>query len=158
MTAHWHCTIEQLAVEHYATVRGMCTRLVDGASADDLAQETFLRALRSIDRYRGEAPPMAWLATIVRRVCADEIAARRRERERRERLTNAAPRVVEPDPTGTVDLTDLVARLPEEQREAFVLTAVLGLSYLEAAQSMGTPVGTVRSRVSRARDRLVPVC
>ncbi len=149
----WACTIEELAAEHHAPVRRMCARVVDSASADDLAQETFLRAVRSIGGYRGESPPMAWLATIARRVCADEIAARRRDRERHGHIA-ARVQLTHPDASAAVDLTDLLDRLPNDQREALVLTALVGLSYLEAAESMGTPVGTVRSRVSRARARL----
>jgi RNA polymerase sigma-70 factor (ECF subfamily) len=62
---------------------------------------------------------------------------------------------VAPDPSETVGAVDLLRRLQPAQREAFVLTQVLGLSYEEAARALGVPIGTIRSRVARARDRLV---
>ena len=62
---------------------------------------------------------------------------------------------VSPDPTGQVDLDDLLRELDPDQRAAFVLTQVLGLRYAEAADALGCPVGTIRSRVSRAREALV---
>jgi RNA polymerase sigma-70 factor (ECF subfamily) len=63
--------------------------------------------------------------------------------------------VATPDPTGNVDLDALLAELDADQRAAFVLTQVLGLRYAEAANAVGCPVGTIRSRVARAREALV---
>jgi RNA polymerase sigma-70 factor (ECF subfamily) len=63
--------------------------------------------------------------------------------------------VTTPDPTGAVDLDHLLAALDPDQRVAFVLTQVLGLRYAEAAEAIGCPVGTIRSRVARAREALV---
>jgi RNA polymerase sigma-70 factor (ECF subfamily) len=63
--------------------------------------------------------------------------------------------VLEPDPTGRVDLDHVLAHLDDDRRAAFVLTQVLGLHYDEAADVLGCPIGTVRSRVSRARADLV---
>ena len=60
-----------------------------------------------------------------------------------------------PDPAGQVGALDLLRGLPDERREAFVLTQLVGLSYEEAADSCGVPVGTIRSRVARARMQLV---
>ena len=131
-----------------------CAALVDRGSADDLTQETFLRAVRSLGGYRGEAGPGRWLQTIARRVCAEEIGRRQRARElaarlRAERCPTAA------DATGLVELADALDRLAPERREAFVLTAVAGLPYAAAARACDCPVGTIRSRVARARGELV---
>lgn len=124
--------------------------LVDPASADDLTQEVFLRAVAAAPRFRGEASARTWLLSIARRTAADEI----RRRQRRRRLPESPPAEVA-DPAGQLALTDLLTGLRAERREAFVLTQVLGLSYAEAAEACGVPVGTIRSRVSRARDELL---
>jgi RNA polymerase sigma-70 factor (ECF subfamily) len=129
-----------------------CCRALGGAGEEeDLVQEVYLRALRSLDGYRGEAPVRAWILSIARHVCADHV--RRRERQRRllHRLRATAVDGYEP-PVGPID--DLLARLDPDRREAFVLTQVLGLAYAEAAEVLGCPIGTVRSRVARARAQL----
>lgn len=130
-----------------------CAALVDRASADDLTQDTYLRAMRSLHTYRGDADPSRWLLTIARRVCAEEIARRQRDRSTALRL-RAAPAPVT-DPAGTGAVLDAIGRLAPERREAFTLTAISGLSYAEAAQVCGCPVGTIRSRVARARADLI---
>jgi RNA polymerase sigma-70 factor (ECF subfamily) len=61
----------------------------------------------------------------------------------------------EPDPAGALSTVQLIASLPKARRTAFVLTQLLGLSYAEAAEVEGCPVGTIRSRVARARDDLI---
>ncbi len=124
--------------------------LVDPASADDLTQEVFLRALSAAPGFRGEASARTWLLAIARRTAADEI----RRRQRRRALPDPPP-AVEADPAGPLALRGLLAALRPERREAFVLTQVLGLSYAEAADTCQVPVGTIRSRVSRARGDLL---
>lgn len=129
----------------------LCAHLGDVEHADDLAQECFVRILRSLRGFRGEAPVRPWLFTIVRRVVADDLAARqRRRREPRRRAVLEAP-----DHQGEVALNLMLEALAPDRREAFVLTQVLGLSYAEAAASVGCPIGTIRSRVARAREDLV---
>ena len=91
---------------------------------------------------------------IARRVCADDVRRRQRARRLAERLERVAvvSDVVELDDR-TVD--ELLDGLAPDRREAFVLTQVMGLSYDEAAEVMGCPIGTVRSRVARARADLM---
>jgi RNA polymerase sigma-70 factor, ECF subfamily len=135
----------------------MLVALSDREVAEDLAQETYARAFRSLPGFRGESPIRPWLLSIARRVAADHIrAARTRPR--------TDPRVVLDDdiaPAARGDLAEavvlrgLVAELDLDRRTAFVLTQLLGLSYLEVAQICDCPVGTVRSRVARARDDLI---
>jgi RNA polymerase sigma-70 factor, ECF subfamily len=128
-----------------------CVALVDRDSADDLAQETFLQAHRALSRFDCRSSVRTWLLSIARHVCHDEI----RRRTRRRRLaTGYVPSVVA-DHAGEVELELVLATLDAERREAFVLTQLIGLSYLEAAQVCGCPVGTIRSRVARARSDLV---
>ncbi len=137
-----------------ADVWRFCAHLVDRATADDLTQETYVRAMGSVHRFRADASARTWLLSIARRTCADEI--RRRQRRRPwERLTDEPPEVEEPDPSRARDLQDLVDHLDEDRRAAFVLTQQLGLTYAEAAEALEVPIGTVRSRVARAREDLV---
>jgi RNA polymerase sigma-70 factor (ECF subfamily) len=127
--------------------------LGDREQAFDAAQDTFVRAVTAIRRWRGEAPARVFLLVIARRATADLIRAE----QRRRRVDQAATTVGEPvagDATGVIDLADLLDDLDDDQRQAFVLTQVLGLPYESAAEVAGVPVGTIRSRVHRARGRL----
>ena len=126
--------------------------LVDPGSADDLTQETYLRAFRGLADFAGRSSVRTWLLAIARHVCADHIRTLQRRRRLDARLSE--PPLV-PDPAGQVGALDLLRGLPDERREAFVLTQLVGLSYEEAADSCGVPVGTIRSRVARARMQLV---
>jgi RNA polymerase sigma-70 factor (ECF subfamily) len=128
-----------------------CAWLVDRDSADDLTQETWLRAIRALPRYRAEAAGRTWLLSIARRTCADAL----RRRVRRRRLHRWLPdERAAPDSARHVELDLLVAALDPDRRAAFVLTQLLGCSYDEAAQACNVPVGTIRSRVARARADL----
>jgi RNA polymerase sigma-70 factor (ECF subfamily) len=137
----------------------LCAALGDRQSADDLTQETYLRAFGSLHRFEGRSSVRTWLLSIARRVCADAVRSRRRRRltlvsdpADLEALTTAtgADRVAE-----GAAVADLLSRLDADRREAFVLTQLLGLPYAEAAEVAGCPVGTIRSRVARARADLV---
>lgn len=133
-----------------------CAHLTRPAAADDLTQETFLRALPALSRFRGESSARTWLLAIARHTCMDHL--RRDQRQRRllqrisDRHTTGEATV---DPTGRIDLAQLIAGLGADQRTAFVLTQLLGLRYDEAAAVCGCPVGTIRSRVARARESLL---
>ncbi len=139
----------------------LCAALVDRSSADDLTQETYLRAFGSLHRFAGRSTLRTWLLSIARRVCADALRSRRRRRLTLvgddvvlEGLDGVAGRTADAVAEGAV-VGDLLARLDPDRREAFVLTQLLGLPYAEAAEVAGCPVGTIRSRVARARDDLV---
>jgi RNA polymerase sigma-70 factor, ECF subfamily len=125
-----------------------CRFLGDGDQVDDLVQETYLRALRSLHTFRADSDARRWLLGIARRACADAIEHQRRSR--RPELTRR-PLL---DHTSSVDIEMLVAELPHDQRQAFVLTQLLGYRYDEAAEICSCPIGTVRSRVARARRTL----
>ena len=142
---------EQFVAETQPDVWRLCCYLGDRRDADDLTQETYERAVRSLHRYRQEGPARAWLLTIARRTCVDHVRRLQRRRRRDERLLDEPLDLVSPDPAGRLVLDDLVAGLDEDRRAAFVLTQVLGLQYAEAAEVLGCPIGTVRSRVARAR-------
>ncbi|MFI9649140.1 sigma-70 family RNA polymerase sigma factor [Streptomyces sp. NPDC052040] len=132
----------------------------DPQAVDDLAQDTFLRALGSLHRFEGRSSARAWLLSIARRAVIDSY----RYAAARPRLSDAADwqtavELAQPcDLPGFDDgvaLLDLLAALPGDRREAFILTQLLGLPYAEAAEVSGCPIGTVRSRVARARATLL---
>ena len=124
-------------------------------AADDLTQETYLRAMRSLPTFGHRAPVRVWLLAIARRVVATHFDQTAREQRRRHRLAAQPADSPGGDPGESLALGDLIDSLRTEQRDAFVLTQVLGLSYADAATVCGCPVGTIRSRVARARDRII---
>jgi RNA polymerase sigma-70 factor (ECF subfamily) len=133
-----------------ADVWRLCANLADPASADDLTQETYARAFGSLHRFVRRSSARTWLLSIARRVCADAVRAAVRRRQ----AAVAEHRPVG-DPAEAVALRALLSTLDPARREAFVLTQLVGLSYAEAAEVCGCPVGTIRSRVARARADLV---
>ena len=137
----------------------LCAALGDRDAADDLTQETYLRAFAGLHRFEGRSAVRTWLLGIARRVCADAVRSRRRRRlslVREERELEVLAPAPATDPVGEgAAVADLLARLDADRREAFVLTQLLGLTYAEAAEVVGCPVGTIRSRVARARADLV---
>ncbi|MEU4876055.1 sigma-70 family RNA polymerase sigma factor [Streptomyces sp. NPDC021608] len=132
----------------------------DRQLADDLAQDTFLRALGSLHRFEGRSSARTWLLSIARRTVVDSLrraAARPRSADVDDWMVwaeRAQPGGLPGFDEG-VALLDLLNALPAERREAFVLTQLRGLPYEEAAAASGCPVGTIRSRVARARATLV---
>ncbi len=128
----------------------------DRAQAADLVQETYARALRYFDSYRGEQDIRAWLAGIMRNVRRDAAAAAMVSLECDESAADPAP-----DPEANAIARDRAARLrraiadlPEPLREVLNLREFAGLSYAAIAASLGIPPGTVMSRLSRARAML----
>ena len=124
--------------------------------ADDLVQETLVKALHSIDSFRPGTNLAAWLFTILRNHFRSEYRKRRREVEDvdgryTERLKS------QPEQMGHIELAEFreaLAKLPNDQREALVLVGASGFSYEEAAVICGCAVGTIKSRLNRARTRL----
>ena len=153
--------LERFVAETQADVWRLCRYLGDARDADDLAQETYERAIGSIHRFRADGSARGWLLTIARRTCVDHTRrATRRRRLERTVLDNATAgslvgSLISPDGSGSVDLDAVLVQLDDDRRSAFVLTQVLGLHYDEAAEVLDCPIGTVRSRVSRARSDLV---
>jgi len=134
-----------------ADVWRLCAHLGSPMIADDLTQDTYARAFESLHRFVGRSSARTWLLSIARRVCADAVRASVRSRA----VVAPVSERVGSDVADSVAVRALVAELEPERREAFVLTQVLGLSYAEAADVCSCPVGTIRSRVARARDQLV---
>jgi RNA polymerase sigma-70 factor (ECF subfamily) len=134
------------------------TYLSDAGNADDLTQETFLRAIGAIERFSGRSSARTWLLAIARRVVADHI---RYAQSRPRTAAGADPAHLQRGDghargfEDLVEVTTMIASLTTEQREALLLTQLLGLPYADAAAVCGCPVGTIRSRVARARDALL---
>jgi len=136
-------------------VRRFLRLLVDASDLEDVVQETFVRAYRALPRFRGESSGRTWLLVIARRAAADATRGRVRQRRLRLRAEQSSGHAASADLGDEHALTDLVAGLEPDRREAFVLTQVVGCPYLEAAEICGVPVGTIRSRVARAREQLL---
>ena len=130
-----------------------CAHVGGGASTEDWAQETYVRALRALPSYRADAPARVWLLGIARRVAADAVRSEVRRRRVLGRVGRG--RATSAGPADHVDAALLLDGLDADRRAAFVLTQVIGLTYDEAAAACSCPVGTIRSRVARSREQLV---
>jgi len=147
----------RLVEEHGAALYRLAYRLVgDRHEAEDMVQETFRSAWRSRDRFLEGQGERAWLAAILRRRTADYW--RRRGSDRKRTSSSDFPTDLpspEPPETGYLDpIQRALDQLPEELRETLLLVVVGELTHQQAAQILGVPLGTVLSRVSRARMRL----
>ncbi|MBV9161853.1 MAG: sigma-70 family RNA polymerase sigma factor [Pseudonocardiales bacterium] len=136
------------------------SHLCERNEAEDLTQETYLRALRALPNFAARSCARTWLLSIARRVAADHV-----------RRTMTRPRTTAVEDWDTVVagnlthrrsgfdegvlLRELVTALEPDRRDAFVLTQVLDLDYATAAEVCGCPIGTIRSRVARAREDLI---
>jgi RNA polymerase sigma-70 factor, ECF subfamily len=124
--------------------------------ADDLVQETLLRALVNIDSFSPGTNLSAWLFTILRNLFRSEYRKRRREVEDTDG-SYAESLKSQPEQEGRVEFQEFrtaLAKLPADQREALILVGASGFSYEEAAGICECAVGTIKSRVNRARTRL----
>jgi RNA polymerase sigma-70 factor (ECF subfamily) len=125
--------------------------------ADDLVQETIVRAITNIDSFQAGTNLPAWLFTILRNLFRSEYRKRRREVEDTDGSYTASLKTF-PEQDSRMEFQELrvaLTKLPADQREALVLVAASGFSYQEAAEVCGCAVGTIKSRVNRARARLV---
>lgn len=127
----------------------------DQAEAEEVAQDAFVRLLPRWDKVSRYEDPEAWLRLVAFRLLSNR---RRRARNRLAALrrTGASPDVAPPNGEG-IDVMRALATLPLEQRQVVVLHHLLDLSVEEVARVLGLPVGTVKSRLGRARQALAPV-
>lgn len=143
---------------HAATLRRFALSLCGAMDrADDLVQDTFLQAIISFDSFRPGTNLAAWLVTILRNRFRDQY--RKRHREVEDADNHYAERLkIEPEQIGRCQFTELrvaFETLPAEQRRALFLVGASGLSYEDAAALCGCAAGTIKSRVHRARSRLI---
>jgi RNA polymerase sigma-70 factor (ECF subfamily) len=124
--------------------------------AEDLVQDTVLKAISKQERFEAGTNMQAWLFTILRNLYFSAHRKTRREVEDADG-SHAATMITIPDQEDRIVVQDLeaaLAKLPQEQREAILLVGAEGMAYEEAAEALGVKVGTVKSRVNRARNRL----
>ena len=127
--------------------------LSDDFAAEDAVQETFLKAHRSLGAFRGDAALSTWLLSICHRTCLDRVRRREAEVVPIERLRDRRSTDTQPDLS--VAIEQALPTLSNEERRAFQLVDVLGFSRAEAADIEQVPASTLRSRLARARERLV---
>lgn len=147
---------EMIMRRHYAAVwRVAFLSVREETAAEEIAQDTFLRAYRALAGWRGEASLRTWLATICRRLCIDRARLKQRETVSPPDFEVVADSTAEPDALADrFDLQAALDRLPADDRDAFLLVHHYGYSSFETAALLGIPASTVRSRVGRARQRL----
>ena len=146
-----------LVLTYQQVVVSLCTALA-GADGEDLAQETFVRVFSAIARFDPDGPASlrSWILVIARRLCQD------RARKYQPALVGDALEMVDPcDPRGELlrsrqasEVAAAIAQLPPEQRVVLALREWEGIDYEEIAAIEGIPIGTVRSRLARAREAL----
>jgi len=146
----------ELVRRHQSAVRGLLRQLTrtDVALADDLAQETFLRAYKHIRSFRGEARFSTWLYRIAYN-CFREEARRRKEFvgiDEKGQQQEPDPQVR--DPALRHDLMYALSLLPLHERSAILLCCQNGLTHDEAARVLEIPIGTVKTNVLRGREKL----
>ncbi len=118
----------------------------DRALAEDVTQEAFLRAFRFLGSFRGDSKFTSWLFRIARNCAMDALRARKST------LAKEHPQPIgPPDPQARIELAAALDSVSQEHREPFLLIEVFGLSYQEAADVLNVRVGTVKSRMHRAR-------
>lgn len=128
----------------------------DPEDADDLVQETLIKAITNLDRFEEGTRLKSWLFTIMRNTFCTRFRKRKRETVGLEQdVLDLLPAEATQELTSrTVDVRQALMRLPQKQREIIVLVVMLGESYEMAAEISGCAVGTVKSRLNRARQRL----
>ncbi|HTT05995.1 MAG TPA: RNA polymerase sigma factor RpoE [Steroidobacteraceae bacterium] len=143
--------------------------LRDPADAEDVAQEAFIKAYRALPQFRGDSAFYTWLYRIAINTAKNALAARDRnpvtydlDLQGNDESTDMVGRLKDPETPEGLALTEeiratvnaAIGELPEDLRTAIVLRELEGMSYEEIAQSMDCPVGTVRSRIFRAREAI----
>ena len=156
---------EQLMTPLEQKIWRICWHYVgEREAASDCGQEAMLRVWRGLDKYRGDCAFETWVYRVAANCCMDYLRKKKRDKsESIEPLREQGFDPADPDP-GTEErviaadehrrLRECIARLPEDQREALVLTQLEGVPYETAAEQLGVSEGTVKSRVNRAKARL----
>jgi RNA polymerase sigma-70 factor (ECF subfamily) len=142
--------------EHIPRLRRYARALVgDSYAADDLVQDTLERAWNKLHLWRQGSDMRAWLFAIMHNVFVNQVRSRRKEIERHmEELPVIAVRGTQGQQLELMDVDRALRALPDDQREVVLLVAVEELTYEETSVALSVPIGTVMSRLSRARERL----
>jgi RNA polymerase sigma-70 factor (ECF subfamily) len=126
----------------------------DRASADDLVQDTLERAWAKLHLYRRGTDLRAWLFTVMHNVHVNKVRSARATDPLDDEMPELAQRAAQGDSLVVRDLDRAIARLPDEQRAVLLLVTLEEMSYDQVARALGIPIGTVMSRLSRAREKL----
>jgi RNA polymerase sigma-70 factor (ECF subfamily) len=145
----------QSLIELIPRLRRYARALVgDRATADDLVQDTLERAWSKLHLYRRGTDLRAWLFTVMHNVHVNRVRASRPTEPLEDEMPELAQRATQGDSLVVRDLERGIAALPLAQREVLLLVALEDLSYDETARALGIPIGTVMSRLARAREKL----
>lgn len=146
----------QLVARHQQAVRDFLRRFCgDWMEADDLAQETFVAAWTQLDRFAGASSLRSWLCGIAYRKALTARRARARAMARDRAYADAQGDAPTPNRDDRLDLAAAMARLPSAERAAVALCLAAGFSHAEAAESLGLPLGTVKSHVQSGKAKLL---
>lgn len=126
----------------------------DHASADDLVQDTLERAWAKLHLYRRGTDLRAWLFTVMHNVHVNKVRSARATDPLDDEMPELAQRAAQGESLVVRDLDRAIARLPDEQRAVLLLVTLEEMSYDQVARALGIPIGTVMSRLSRAREKL----
>lgn len=141
---------KEILSRHRKPILNLAYRLLgDASEAEEIAQEAFVRAYIGLKRFRGESRFFSWLCQIAINLCWK----RERQRERWVPLTDERP-TSSPDVTERLAVSHALSRLSPPLRAAVLLREIHGMSYKDIAHTLDVPVGTVRSRLSKARKNL----
>ncbi|MEC7764748.1 MAG: RNA polymerase sigma factor [Pseudomonadota bacterium] len=147
----------EAVVEHLPAMRAFAASLTrNSAAADDLVQDTIVKAWKNFDKFKPGTNLRAWLFTILRNTFYSDLRKKKREIEDVDGAM-ASTLSEKPHHDGRLALADfekVFAQLPVEQREALILVGASGMSYEEAADTCGVAIGTIKSRINRGRARL----
>jgi RNA polymerase sigma-70 factor (ECF subfamily) len=145
----------QSLIELIPRLRRYARALVgDRAASDDLVQDTLERAWAKLHLYRRGTDLRAWLFTVMHNVHVNRVRAARPTDPLEDDMPELAQRATQGDSLVVRDLDRAIAALPAAQREVLLLVALEDLSYEETARVLGIPIGTVMSRLARAREKL----
>jgi RNA polymerase sigma-70 factor (ECF subfamily) len=147
---------EQLVLRYQSLVRGFLRRLTaDAAAADDVAQETFIKAYARLTQFRGDAKFGTWLIAIA----YNEFRQMHRRRQQQDRITSAARQEIKSYDfdvhAETLDLPKLLAWLEDDERVVLVLSYAHEYSHREISLVTGLPLGTVKSHLTRGKARIL---
>jgi RNA polymerase sigma-70 factor (ECF subfamily) len=143
-------------LEHIPRLRRYARALLgDRYAADDLVQDTLERAWNKYHLWRPGSDLRAWLFTIMHNVFVNQVRSKRSDIEKTmEELPDVAVRATQSDSLEIADVERALRALPDEQREVLLLVSIEEMTYDEASRALAIPIGTVMSRLSRARERM----
>lgn len=149
---------ETLVAEYTPAVYGHALRFFgDHAAAEDVVQEVFVKTYRSLGSFDGRSTFSTWLFRVTRNACLDLFRAGRRQASPLDPLDlpDAGGGAFADGVAMAADLERALESVPPEERDAFNAVALFGLTYVQASEALGAPVGTIKSRVFRARKALI---